>query len=206
MTMGGAPVKGSHPNVTANLAPPSYCITSATVNRLATRTNYPKSVPKSFWPNSLDLLAATACRAYESDRRDHNSRELAGRTFRVLQRQSQFLRQVIDRRSLPLPCAIGFEPECADTPAPRRNDTSDGTEVGAIGVMLIDLLNHVRRDANERAQCRRRSDAVFAPVPRRFKNARDLLEIVDEKLLRLFAELFALAGAAESRFVGKQFF
>ena len=36
------------------------------------------------------------------------------------------------------------------------------------------------------------------------KMLRDLLEVVDEELLRFLAELFALAGAAERGFVGEQ--
>ena len=54
-TKGGSPFLDRRPKVAANLAPPSYCSTSATVNRLATRTQNPKSVPRCFGPNSRDF-------------------------------------------------------------------------------------------------------------------------------------------------------
>src|SRR4030095_104822 len=67
-----------------------------------------------------------------------------------------------------------------------------------------DLLDHVRRHADEGAKRRRRLDRVLAAVPRRFEDRRDLLEVVDEELLRFLAELFALPRAAERRFVGEE--
>src|SRR6185503_7626221 len=63
---------------------------------------------------------------------------------------------------------------------------------------------HVGRNADEGAQRRRRLDAVLAAVPSRFEDARDLLEVVHEELLRLLAKLLALAGAAKRGFIGKQ--
>src|SRR6188768_2583150 len=118
---------------------------------------------------------------------------LACGTFGILQCQPQLLSQVVHRRPLALPCAIGFEAERADAAAPRRDHAANRAEVGATGVLLVDLLQHVRRDADERAEGGRRLDAVLAAVPRRFEDARDLLEVVDEELLRLLAEFGALA-------------
>ena len=81
----------------------------------------------------------------------------------ILQRQPQLLRQGIDRRSLPLPRAVGFEPQRSDPAAPRRNHAADRAVVGAIGVLLIDALDHVRRDADERAQRGRRRIEYLRP-------------------------------------------
>ena len=53
------------------------------------------------------------------------------------------------------------------------------------------------RHADERAQRRRRLDAVLPPVPRRAEHQRDLLEVVDEEPLRLVVEVLRLARAAE---------
>ena len=61
MTKGGAPDTERRPKVAANLAPPSYCSTNATVNRLATRTNNPKSVPRGFRPNFRRFLRPAPC-------------------------------------------------------------------------------------------------------------------------------------------------
>jgi hypothetical protein len=53
------------------------------------------------------------------------------------------------------------------------------------------------------AQRGRRLDAVLPAVPCRAEHDRDLPEIVDEKLLRVLAELVALAARAE-RFAREQ--
>ena len=75
--------------------------------------------------------------------------------FWVLQREPQFLRESIDRRALPLPRAVRLKPQGADASSPRRDHAADSAEIGAIGVLLIDPLKDVRRDANERTQSRR---------------------------------------------------
>src|SRR5918995_4778825 len=77
---------------------------------------------------------------------------LDARAFRVLQREAQLLRETVHRRPLPLPRTFRLKPQCADAAAPRRDDASNGAAVGAVGVLLIDALDDVRRDANEGAQ------------------------------------------------------
>ena len=114
------------------------------------------------------------------------------RAFGILQRQPQLLRERVDRRAASLPGAFGLEPQVADAAAPRRDDAADGAEVGAVGVLLVEPADDVRRDADERAQRRRRLDAVLAAVPRAAEDQRDLLEVVDEELLRLLVDV---AGA-----------
>ena len=77
------------PKVAANLAPPSYCSTSATVNRLATRSHNPNSVPQGFRPVFGDFPRFRLHDTYEFDRLDHNPRgrttPLTRSTFGVLQ-------------------------------------------------------------------------------------------------------------------------
>jgi hypothetical protein len=75
--------------------------------------------------------------------------------FRVLQRQLQLLRKAFDGRPLPLPGAVGFEAKRADPAAPWRNHPANGAIVRAIGVLLIDPLNDIGSNPNERAQRRR---------------------------------------------------
>ena len=90
MTMGGAPVKERRPKVAANLAPPSYYSTSAIVNRLATGSDNPKSVPKEFGPFFCDFRPESLHDAYDFDPRITNQvvvRPLLTRgTFGILQR------------------------------------------------------------------------------------------------------------------------
>src|SRR5687767_13074916 len=90
---------------------------------------------------------------------------LNSRAFRVLQRQLQLPRQRVDRGSLPLPRAFALEPKIADATAPWRDHPSNGTEVGAIGVLLIEPPNHVWRHPDERPQRGGRLDAVLAAIP-----------------------------------------
>ena len=59
----------------------------------------------------------------------------------------------------------------------------------AVGVLLIEPADDVGRDADEGAQRRRRSDAVLAAVPGAAEHQRDLLEVVDEELLRLLVRV-----------------
>src|SRR5437868_3082638 len=75
--------------------------------------------------------------------------ELNRSPFRVHQRQAQFLRQRIDRGARALPRAFGLEAQVADAAAPRRDDAADGAEVRAVGVLLIEALDHLGRDADE---------------------------------------------------------
>jgi hypothetical protein len=161
-------------------------------------------MPRRFWPEFVDLPPRLLHGTDEFVGPDHKNRlALACGTFRILQRETEFLRQVVYRRSLPLPGTVGLEAQRADTPAPRRDDAANRAIVRTVGVMLIDLLDHVRRDADERAQRGGRLDAVLPAVPRRLEDACDLLEVVDEELLGFFSELFALAGAAKRRFVSE---
>ena len=118
------------------------------------------------------------------------------RSFRILQRQPQFLRQRLRCRLRVLPGALGFEPQIADPAAPRRDDAADGAEVGPIGVLLIQPPNDVRRDADEGAERGGALDAVLPAVPGRAEHLRDLLEVVDVELPRLLAELLALPARA----------
>src|ERR671927_191291 len=87
-------------------------------------------------------------------------------TLRVLQRQPELLRERIDGRSRALPGAVGLEPQVADPAPPRRDDAADRAEIAAIGVLLVEPPDDVRRDADERAQRRGAADAVLPPVPR----------------------------------------
>src|ERR1051325_491504 len=87
-------------------------------------------------------------------------------SFRVLQRQSQFLGERIDGSPGPLPCAVGLEAQVADAASPRRDDAADRAEVGPIHVLLVEPADHVGCDPDERAQRRRGPDAVLAAVPR----------------------------------------
>src|SRR3954462_1205752 len=97
-------------------------------------------------------------------RRRARERASNGRSLRVLQRQPQFLRQRIDRGASPLPGAFGLEAEVADAASPRRDYAADRTEVGAVGVLLVQAAHHVGRDLDEGTQRRRALDAVLAPV------------------------------------------
>ena len=83
---------------------------------------------------------------------------------------------------------------------------ADGAEVGAVGVLLIEPPDDVGRDADERAQRRRRLDAVLAAVPRAAEHQRDLLEVVDEELLRVFVRSRPILRAAERRPAANSFF
>ena len=102
----------------------------------------------------------------------------------VLQRQPQLLGQRVNRGSLPLPGPFGFKPEIADATAPGGNDPADGAKVGPIGVLLIEPLHHVWRDADECAQGRCALDAVLAAVPRSAEHLGSLLQVVHEEALR----------------------
>src|SRR5690349_5315199 len=115
--------------------------------------------------------------------------ELDSGPLRVLQRELQLLRQRFDSGAAALPGAVGLETEIADAAAPRRNDAPDRTEVGAIRMLLIEPADDVRSHADERAQRRRRLDAVLAAVPRGVEHDRDLLEVVDEEFSRLFVRV-----------------
>src|SRR5437899_624156 len=101
-----------------------------------------------------------------------------GRSFRILKRQAELLRQRVHGRARPLPRAFGLEPQIADAAAPRRDDAADRAEIGAVGVLLVEPADHVRRDADEGTQRRRRLDAVLASVPRAAEGEGDLLEAV----------------------------
>ena len=64
-------------------------------------------------------------------------------------------------------------------------------------MFLIQPSDNVRRYADEGAQGGRALDAVLAAVPRRVEHLRHLLEVIDEELLRLFAERITLAAGAK---------
>ncbi len=73
----------------------------------------------------------------------------------------------------------------------------------SIGVLLIQAPDDVGRDANERSERRRAPDAVFAAVPRAAEDERNLLEVVDEELLRLLVHV-GRAPSAEHTALSKQ--
>src|SRR5450759_6034550 len=125
------------------------------------------------------------------------------RPFGVLQRQPQLLRQRIHRRPATLPGPFGLEPQVADAAAPRRDGTADGAEVGAVDMLLVQPADDVRRDAHEGAERVRALDAVLAAVPGGAEHLRDLLQVIHEELLRLFAERLPLLAGAEG-FQGEQ--
>src|SRR5476649_470060 len=112
--------------------------------------------------------------------------------FWIHEREPQFLRQRVDRRPRALPGAFGLEPQVADAAAPRRDDAADRAEVRPIRVLLIEPLDHFGRDAHERAQRGGGADAVLPAVPRAAEHERDLLEVVDEELLRLLVRVAGL--------------
>src|SRR4029079_10067019 len=88
----------------------------------------------------------------------------------------------------------------ANPPTPRRDYAADGAEIGAIRVLLVETADHIRRDAAEGAQRRRAADAVLAPVPGAAEHQRNLLEVVDEELLRLFVHVGGSAAGEHARF------
>src|SRR5690606_12686153 len=142
-------------------------------------------------------------RDYKSAQKNGDRPRLSDRAFRILQGQAQLFRQRIGGRAGTLPRTVRFEPDVADAAAPRRDDAADGAEVRAVLPVLIQAADDVGRDADERAQRRRRADAVLAAVPRRREQVRDLLEVIHEEALRLFAERLALASGPE-RLAGQQ--
>src|SRR2546423_613728 len=125
------------------------------------------------------------------------------RPFRIFQSQLQFACKGVNGRAAALPGAIGLEPEVADAAAPRRDDAANRAVVAAIGVILVQPADDIRRDANEGAQRRRRLDAVLAAAPGGAEDHRDLLEVVDEEPLTFLAEVRRFLRTAE-RVAGKQ--
>src|SRR5580692_9699705 len=109
--------------------------------------------------------------------------------FGILKRQLQLLRQRIDGRAAALPGPFGLEAQITDAPAPRRDHAADRPEVAAIGVLLIQPPDDVGGHADERSKSRCRLDAVFPAVPGAAEYERDLLEVVDEELPRLFVHV-----------------
>src|SRR5262252_1834563 len=122
-----------------------------------------------------------------------NSSLLYRCAFRILQREPELFRQRVDGGAAPFPGAVGLEPEIADAASPRRDDAADGAEVAAVGVFLIEPAYDVRGDADEGSQRRRRANRVLASVPGAAEHERDLLEVVDEELFRLFVHVALLA-------------
>src|SRR5213075_636117 len=102
-----------------------------------------------------------------------------------------------------LPGAFGLKAQIADAAAPRRDHAADGAEVRAVGMLLIETADNIGGDADERAQRRRRADAVLAAVPGAAEDERDLLEIVHEELLRFFVHV-ARPPAREHAIVAEQ--
>src|SRR4030095_15668158 len=92
-----------------------------------------------FWPVSA-IFPPAPCTTHTDLIAGITILRLAGRALGILQGEPQLLGQVVDRRPLSLPGAVGLEAQRTDTAAPRRNDPADGAVVGAIGVMLVDLL------------------------------------------------------------------
>src|SRR5439155_5023936 len=125
------------------------------------------------------------------------------RALRILQREPELLRERVDRRARALPRAFGLEAQVADAAAPRRDHAADGPEIRPVRVLLIENADDVGRDADERAQGRRRADAVLASIPRAAEHERDLLEVIDEEFLRLFVDV-ARAAAGEHAALGEE--
>src|SRR5829696_4661289 len=150
-----------------------------------------KAVP--FFYFSLRSLSGIGLRAEGLD----------GRSFRVLERQAQLLRQRVHGRPAALPRTLGLETQVADAAAPRRDGAADGAEVGAIGVLLVEPLDDVRRDTDEGPERRRALDAVLPTVPGRAEDLRHLLQVIHVELLRFLAERLALLARPE-RIGGEQ--
>src|SRR5919197_538470 len=127
---------------------------------------------------------------------------LDGGTFGILQGEPQLFRQRLDGGAGALPLPFGLEPQIADAPAPRRDHPADRPEIAAVGVLLIEPPDDVGRHPDERAQRRGTADAVLASVPGAAEDQRDLLEVVDEELLRLLVQI-ARAPAAEHAVFGE---
>src|SRR6187402_2411153 len=106
-----------------------------------------------------------------------NELNLYRRALGILEGELQLLGQRVDGGAAALPLTLGFKSQIADAASPRCQDPTDRPEIGAVGMLLIEAANHVGRDADERAQRRRRPDAVFAPVPGTAEHQRDLLEV-----------------------------
>src|SRR5688572_24912981 len=77
------------PKVAANLAPPSYCSTSATVNRLATPDPNPMSVPRDFGRKFEDFRRKRCTAPTNLSGGITKPFALTRGTFRILQRQPQ---------------------------------------------------------------------------------------------------------------------
>src|ERR1700737_988358 len=122
--------------------------------------------------------------------------------FRVLQREPELLGQRLHRRAAALPLPFGLESKIADAASPRRDHATDGAEVAALGVFLIQTAHHLWRNPDKRAQRGGALDAVFPSVPRAAKHLGNLLEVVHEELLHVVVKGIAVLGA--KRVGGKQ--
>src|SRR5207302_745538 len=91
--------------------------------------------------------------------------------------------------------ALGLEAAVADELRPRRNHPADGVRVEHLAAGLADGVQHVGHDAQEGAERRAGLDAVLATRPGPRKDARDLLEVVQEETLRRIAEAIGLPAA-----------
>src|SRR3954464_12669110 len=78
----------------------------------------------------------------------------------ILKRQTKFLGERIDRRSLAFPGALRLEAQIADPSAPWRNHPPYRTKIGTIRVLLVQPPNHIRRDADKRPKRGGALDAV----------------------------------------------
>src|SRR5690606_9442512 len=90
-----------------------------------------------------------------------------------------------------------FEAEVADTTSPRGNDPTDRPEVRTVGMLLVEVANDVRRDADEGTKCRCRLDAVLPAVPGSPEHHRHLLEVVHIEAPGIVAELGATPTGTE---------
>jgi hypothetical protein len=79
---------------------------------------------------------------------------LSDRAFGVLQGEPEFLDQLVNGRTRPLPGAVGLEAQVADAATPRSDDAADGPEVCAIGVLLVQVLDDIRRNPDKGAKGR----------------------------------------------------
>src|SRR4029077_17897947 len=102
------------------------------------------------------------------------------------ERAAQLASQDVDRaaraaRLLLPPLALGLEALVADQLTPGRDRARDGVRVQHVVAGLSNGLQDRRHNREERAQRRRRLDAVLPAHPGAREDPRDLLEVVEEE-------------------------
>ena len=79
-------------------------------------------------------------------------------SFGVLQGEPKLLGQRLDRRPMPFPGVLGLKPEVPDPSAPGGDHPTDGAEVRAVDMLLVETADDVGRDTDEGAEGRRGLD------------------------------------------------